>query len=45
MLDSYNQRPIAPTYLLEGHYELERVGRPWDMVILWCLGASSIGRC
>ena len=30
MLNSYNQRPIAPTYLLEGHYELERVGQPWD---------------
>src|ERR1035437_7021870 len=24
MLHSYNQRPIAPTYLLEAHYELER---------------------
>lgn len=30
MLDSYNQRPIVPTYLLEGHYELEKVGTPWD---------------
>ena len=30
MLHSYNQRPIAPTYLLEAHYELEKVGEPWD---------------
>jgi len=26
MLHSYNQRPIAPTYLLEAHYDLEKVG-------------------
>ena len=30
MLHSYNQTPIAPTYLLEAHYELEKVGEPWD---------------
>ena len=30
MLHSYNQTPIAPTYLLEAHYELEKVGDPWD---------------
>jgi hypothetical protein len=30
MLHSYNQRPIAPTYLVEAHYDLERVGRPSD---------------
>jgi hypothetical protein len=33
MLQSYNQRPVAPTYLLEAHYDLERVGNdygtPW----------------
>ncbi len=30
MLHSYNQTPVAPTYLLEAHYELEKVGEPWD---------------
>ena len=30
MLHSYNQTPIAPNYLLEAHYELEKVGEPWD---------------
>jgi hypothetical protein len=30
MLYSYNQRPTAPTYLLEAHYELEDVGTPKD---------------
>ena len=30
MLYSYNQKPIAPTYLLEAHYELEDVGTPKD---------------
>jgi hypothetical protein len=33
MLQSYNQKPTAPTYLLEAHYDLERVGNdygsPW----------------
>jgi hypothetical protein len=31
MLHSYNQRPIAPTYLAEAHYELETVGDPHEM--------------
>ncbi len=30
MLHSYNQRPIVPTYLVEGHYDLERIGEPTD---------------
>jgi hypothetical protein len=30
MLHSYNQTPIAPTYLVEGHYDLENVGKPPD---------------
>ena len=30
MLHSYNQRPIAPTYLVEAHYDLEDVGEPPD---------------
>jgi hypothetical protein len=30
MLHSYNQKPIAPTYLVEGHYDLEDVGDPKD---------------
>jgi hypothetical protein len=30
MLYSYHQKPIAPTYLLEAHYELEDVGTPPD---------------
>jgi hypothetical protein len=30
MLHSYNQRPIAPAYLVEAHYELENVGWPRD---------------
>lgn len=30
MLHSYNQTPIAPTYLVEAHYDLERVGKPQD---------------
>jgi len=30
MLHSYNQKPIAPAYLVEAHYELEDVGWPRD---------------
>ena len=30
MLHSYNQTPVAPTYLAEAHYDLENVGRPPD---------------
>jgi Protein of unknown function (DUF4038)/Putative collagen-binding domain of a collagenase len=30
MLHSYNQRPVAPVYLLEGHYDQENVGKPPD---------------
>jgi hypothetical protein len=30
MLHSYNQKPIAPTYLVEAHYDLEDVGKPPD---------------
>jgi Putative collagen-binding domain of a collagenase/Protein of unknown function (DUF4038) len=30
MLHSYNQKPVAPAYLMEGHYDLENVGDPPD---------------
>ncbi len=30
MLHSYNQKPIAPAYLVEGHYDWENVGEPPD---------------
>jgi len=30
MLHSYNQTPVAPTYLVEAHYDLEDVGHPPD---------------
>ena len=30
MLHSYNQKPVMPTYLVEGHYDLEQVGEPTD---------------
>jgi len=30
MWHSYNQTPIAPTFLLEAHYELMDFGHPWD---------------
>jgi Protein of unknown function (DUF4038)/Putative collagen-binding domain of a collagenase len=30
MLHSYNQRPVAPAYLLEAHYDQENVGHPPD---------------
>ncbi len=30
MLHSYNQKPVAPTYLVEAHYDLEDVGKPPD---------------
>jgi hypothetical protein len=30
MLHSYNQKPVAPAYLMEAHYDLEDVGKPPD---------------
>lgn len=30
MLHSYNQRPVAPAYLVEAHYDWENVGKPPD---------------
>ncbi len=30
MLHSYNQKPVAPVYLLEAHYDQENVGHPQD---------------
>ncbi|HTT61477.1 MAG TPA: DUF4038 domain-containing protein [Bryobacteraceae bacterium] len=30
MLHSYNQKPVGPAYLVEGHYDLENVGKPPD---------------
>ncbi|MGD0498863.1 MAG: DUF4038 domain-containing protein [Bryobacteraceae bacterium] len=30
MLHSYNQKPVAPAYLVEAHYDLEDVGKPPD---------------
>jgi hypothetical protein len=30
MLHSYNQKPVAPAYLVEAHYDLEDVGTPPD---------------
>jgi Protein of unknown function (DUF4038)/Putative collagen-binding domain of a collagenase len=30
MWHSYNQAPTAPTFLLEGHYDLIDFGKPWD---------------
>jgi hypothetical protein len=30
MLHSYNQAPVAPAYLVEGHYDWENVGEPPD---------------
>ncbi len=30
MLHSYHQKPVMPTYLVEGHYDLEKVGDPTD---------------
>src|SRR5580693_691884 len=30
MIHSYNQKPVAPTYLVEAHYDLEDVGKPPD---------------
>jgi hypothetical protein len=30
MLRSYNQKPIMPAFLVEGHYDLEQVGEPAD---------------
>ena len=37
MLHGYNQTPVMPTYLVEGHYDLERVGDPTDFGTLWVL--------
>ena len=31
MLHSYNQKPVAPTFLVEAHYDLEDVGKPPDL--------------
>ncbi|MGA8596398.1 MAG: DUF4038 domain-containing protein [Bryobacteraceae bacterium] len=31
MLHSYNEKPVAPTYLVEAHYDLENVGKPPDL--------------
>ena len=30
ILHSYNQKPVAPAYLVEAHYDLEDVGKPPD---------------
>jgi Protein of unknown function (DUF4038)/Putative collagen-binding domain of a collagenase len=30
MWHSYNQTPVAPTFLLEAHYDLMDFGKPWD---------------
>jgi len=30
ILHSYNQKPVAPAYLVEAHYDLENVGKPPD---------------
>lgn len=37
MLRSYNQKPVMPTYLVEGHYDLEKVGDPTDYGTPWVL--------
>ncbi len=37
MLRSYNQTPTMPTYLVEGHYDLEKVGDPTDYGTPWVL--------
>ena len=37
MLHSYNQTPVMPTYLVEGHYDLEKVGDPTDFGTPWVL--------
>jgi Protein of unknown function (DUF4038)/Putative collagen-binding domain of a collagenase len=37
MLHSYNQTPVMPTYLVEGHYDLEKVGEPTDYGNPWVL--------
>jgi len=37
MLHSYNQRPAAPTYLVEAHYDWEDVGKPPDFGTPWVL--------
>ena len=37
MLHSYNQTPVIPTYLVEAHYDLEKVGEPTDYGTPWVL--------
>jgi hypothetical protein len=37
MLHSYNQKPVMPTYLVEAHYDLEKVGDPTDYGTPWVL--------
>ena len=37
MLHSYNQTPVMPAYLVEGHYDLEKVGDPTDYGNPWVL--------
>jgi hypothetical protein len=37
MLHSYNEKPVLPTYLVEGHYDLEKVGEPTDYGTPWVL--------
>ncbi len=41
MLHSYNQMPVIPTYLVEGHYDLEKVGDPTDYGTPWVLRRQS----
>ena len=41
MLHSYNQTPVIPTYLVEGHYDLEKVGDPTDYGTPWVLRRQS----
>lgn len=31
MIHSYNQKPVAPAFLVEAHYDLEDVGKPPDL--------------
>jgi len=37
MLHSYNQKPVMPAYLVEAHYDLEKVGDPTDYGTPWVL--------
>jgi hypothetical protein len=43
MLHSYNQKPAAPAYLLEAHYDLENVGDPPDFGTPLVLRKQTIG--